>query len=767
MTKVAERAKGNPSRKLKMTQVAVPSVAKSGLSKTKSKGSGKGLSASQVQAADVAAASAVIKKTRRSSKKITTSSTAEYFSKNLQQVGFSSPTKAVLTTLKEAMDNSLDACEDHSILPEIWVEVEKVGVGTLRNTDKVRIKVTDNGPGLEAADIPKVFGEYLASSKFGRGRCSRGQQGIGISAATTWAMQTTATGARVETRRHGQRKATACLVQMDLKNNRGMVTNRSQVEWERPQGTSVEFLLDGRIQLNGEAGLINYLRGNVLLNPHMTLHYLLPDTPPQTIDRVSEQVPKVPEATDPHPHTMKLGEFISHARLYGRMKVRVWLRRGFSRISEQTLKEIWKKEKLPTSLLDRYIDTIADSAFRDIFAALQRSALKAPSTNSVLSVGEDGLALSIQRIGTLDYFAVLTRKPVIADFKPVQIEVAIARLSEKSGGLNEGPVQVLRFANRVPLQFDKSACAIVKAITSINWRSYNLKHPKGGLPIGPYIIAVSVVSPFIKFKNASKETVDASDELLEELRKALMQAGQRLSRYLKREHKLGELENRQAHIERFGPILVETLARILNVSDTRKAKAEAGLARILESDTKGLKQDLQKADQRLQDYLAEKKERLSGFFADLEDEGKGREATEDEGTGINEAPDISSAGSDENQMTSSPAVAEKTPGQMVNSSAGKTGQQELFPPATTTKSTARSKKTRASPAKAKKTAPKTQKVGGKNKSKSKSSSKKASKAVAKSAGSRNTASKKTAKATSRSKSKKQSKAKKAGSRTKK
>ena len=738
------------------TNTARTNPARTNTAKTKSRGP----SARQLEAEETAAAGAVIKKTRRSSKKITTSSTAEYFSKNLQQVGFSSPTKAVLTTLKEAMDNSLDACEDHGILPEIWVEVEKVGSGTLRNTDKVRIKVTDNGPGLEASDIPKVFGEYLASSKFGRGRCSRGQQGIGISAATTWAMQTTATGARVETRRQGQRKATACLVQMDLKNNRGMVTNKTQVNWDRPQGTSVEFLLDGRIQLNGEAGLISYLRGNVLLNPHMTLHYLLPDTPPQTIARVSEQVPKVPEATDPHPHTMKLGEFISHARLYGRMKVRVWLRRGFSRISEQTLKDIWKKEKLPTSLLDRYIDTIADSAFRDIFAALQRSSLKAPSTNSVLSVGEDGLALSIQRIGTLDYFAVLTRKPVIADFKPVQIEVAIARLSEKSGNLNEGPVQILRFANRVPLQFDKSACAIVKAINSINWRSYNLKHPKGGLPLGPYIIAVSVVSPFIKFKNASKETIDASDELLEELRKALMQAGQRLSRYLKREHKLGELENRQAHIERFGPILVETLARILNVSETRKAKAEAGLARILESDTKGLKQDLQKADQRLQDYLAEKKERLSGFFADLEDESKGEEAIHEQGAETSETLDPTAADLGGNEMASPAVVAEKTSGQIGRSGKGKTGQQELFSPETNKKSAAKSTKTKASTAKAKKSTPKIKKSGSKDKSKG--ISKKTKKAVAK-----NTVSKNIAKPTQRSKSKKQSKSKKSGSRTKK
>jgi DNA topoisomerase-6 subunit B len=221
-------------------------------------------------------------------------------------------------------------------------------------------------------------------------------------------------------------------------------------------------------------------------------------------------------------------------------------------------------------------------------------------------------------LGDIDFFAVLTRKPTICDFKPVQIEVAIARLKQRAGADMEEAVQVLRFANRVPLQFDKAACAIVKAISSVNWRSYGLKQPKNSLPLGPYIIAVSVVSPFIKFKNASKETIDGSDELVEELRRALMQTGQRLSRYLAREHKAGELEQRVQHIEQFGPVLIETLARILEASEARKERAFAGLEKILEKDTKGIAQDLAAAEGRLASYLEEKKQRLGAFFEELD-----------------------------------------------------------------------------------------------------------------------------------------------------
>ncbi len=183
----------------------------------------------------------------------------------------------------------------------------------------------------------------------------------------------------------------------------------------------------------------------------------------------------------------------------------------------------------------------------------------------------------------MDFFSVDSRKPAICDFKPVLVETAIARLLNKNSS-EDDPVTLLRFANRVPLQFDKSSCAMTQAAESVNWRSYGLNQPKGGLPQGPYIIAISVVSPFIKFKNASKETVDASDELVEEIRRTLIQAGQRLSKYIKRETKEADLEKKRQHIELFAPILVDGACRITKSPKERREKALEGLAKILGRD---------------------------------------------------------------------------------------------------------------------------------------------------------------------------------------
>lgn len=549
--------------------------------------------------------------------KITKSSTAEYFAKNLQQVGFSSPLKAVLTTLKEAVDNSLDACEQAGILPDLEIQILKVGSGSSKNTDLIKIVVEDNGPGIDTDDLSKVFGEYLASSKFGKGQCSRGQQGIGISAATTWAQLTNAKGAFVTSKTAGMRKAVRGRVDVDIKSNTGIFRNKETFDWDKKHGTRVEFSIDGRIQLNGDGGLITYLEGTVLVNPHLSVRYKLVDNDWVSIERVSTEIPALPAATLPHPHTFKLGEFITHATLFGKINLDKFLKTGFSRITDQSIKEFVSKG-LPKALLSKSITTLGEADFKKVFQAVQETNLMAPSTRSVLTVGEEALSKSIQRLGEIDFFAVVARKPIICDFKPVVVEVALARFLNRN---QEGdtPIQLLRFANRVPLQFDKSGCAITWAIESVNWKAYGLQQPKGSLPIGPYVFAVSVVSPFIKFKNASKETIDASDELVEEIRRALIQAGQRLSRHIRKEVKEADLERKLQHIEQFGPILVETLVRITKSNVGRKQKAEEGLRKLLGRDSKNAEEELLAAEQRLAEQKKKEAKRRGESMDESED----------------------------------------------------------------------------------------------------------------------------------------------------
>ncbi len=530
---------------------------------------------------------------------ITSSSTAEYFAKNLQQVGFSSPTKAVLTTLKESVDNALDACEDHQILPELHVEILKLGPGGGRNTDLISIRVSDNGPGLKPEDLPRVFGEYLASSKFGRGRCSRGQQGIGISAATTWAQLTNACGVKVKSKTSAMKKAVSMQIDVNIKKNQGIVKNKETFDWDRKHGTEIEFQIDGRLQSKGDGGLFTYLEATILVNPHLTLHYFIHGMDDwKRTERVTDVVPVVPPSSLPHPHTMKLGEFITHAMAFGKTSLKNFLSKGFSRVTPGSI-ELMMKNGLKKTYINKSIISIGEAELKKVFAAIQNTELPSPSTKTVLTVGEEALSKSILRLGEIDFFSVLTRKPKVCDFKPVVVEVAIARFKDRPGDADDS-IQLLRFANRVPLQFDKGGCAITKAAESVNWRSYGLNQSKKSLPTGPYVMAISLTSPFIKFKNASKETVDSSDELVEEIRRALMQAGQKLAKHLKREQKAGELERKLKYIEKYGPILVTGLVKILKAPERRKDKALKGLSQILGRDTELAVEELEVADQKLE-----------------------------------------------------------------------------------------------------------------------------------------------------------------------
>src|ERR1700752_4585310 len=96
-------------------------------------------------------------------------SVSEFFAKNRHLLGFDNPSKALLTTVKEGVDNSLDACEEAGILPDGRVEIGQV------SETRFRIAIQDNGPGILRKQVPKIFGSLLYGSKFHRLKQSRGQ----------------------------------------------------------------------------------------------------------------------------------------------------------------------------------------------------------------------------------------------------------------------------------------------------------------------------------------------------------------------------------------------------------------------------------------------------------------------------------------------------------------------------------------------------------------------------------------------------------------
>ncbi|HET9252879.1 MAG TPA: ATP-binding protein [Candidatus Eisenbacteria bacterium] len=151
-------------------------------------------------------------------------SVSEFFTKNRHLLGFDSPAKALLTTVKEAVDNALDACEEAGILPDLLIEIQEI------SETRYRVAVQDNGPGIVKAQIPKIFGQLLYGSKFHRLRQSRGQQGIGISAAGMYGQLTTGKPITVISRVGSGKPAHRFEIQIDTRANRPVVVADHEVE---------------------------------------------------------------------------------------------------------------------------------------------------------------------------------------------------------------------------------------------------------------------------------------------------------------------------------------------------------------------------------------------------------------------------------------------------------------------------------------------------------------------------------------------------------
>src|SRR5437763_7948873 len=189
-------------------------------------------------------------------------SVSEFFTKNRHLLGCDNPRKALLACVKEAVDNALDACEEAGILPEVAVKVEAVANGEspppLSQATRFRITVTDNGPGIVRQQIPRIFAKLLYGSKFHRLRMSRGQQGMGISAAGMYGQLTTGKPVQITSRTSARTPAQYFEVQIDTKKNEPLILEQKQIAWESPRGTQVTLEIEGRYQ-KGRGSVDEYL----------------------------------------------------------------------------------------------------------------------------------------------------------------------------------------------------------------------------------------------------------------------------------------------------------------------------------------------------------------------------------------------------------------------------------------------------------------------------------------------------------------------------
>ncbi|MSP37653.1 MAG: DNA topoisomerase VI subunit B [Deltaproteobacteria bacterium] len=534
-------------------------------------------------------------------------SVSEFFTKNRHLLGFDNPRKALLTCIKEAVDNALDACEEAGILPEVTVKLEVVANGgpmpTPAQATRFRVTVIDDGPGIVRQQIPPIFAKLLYGSKFHRLRMSRGQQGIGISAAGMYAQLTTGKPVQIISRTGPRAPAHYFEVQIDTKKNEPRIFENKKIDWEIPRGTQVSLEIEGRYQ-KGRASVDEYLEQTAIANPHVKLVYHTPEGEVKQYPRTIAELPPQPREIKPHPYGIEFGMMLKMLHDTKSHSLSGFLSSEFSRVSSSVAQEICKAAKLSPDTRPR---NLHGAVAENFYKTIQATKIMAPPSNCLSPIGERAILHGLYKQIKGEFYTAVTRPPAVYRGNPFVIEAGLAfgknpelaaKVKEQSSPRAEGEdkdddselASVIRYANRVPLLYQQSACATFKSVLDTSWRNYGVAQSRGALPAGPMVIFVHMASVWVPFTSESKEAIAEYDEIRKEIKLALQECGRRLGVFLRRrERAKGEFRRRNIfalYIEE----VVDACAR-LKGGKLAKEKLKAQLQKIAAKRTGGEKTD--------------------------------------------------------------------------------------------------------------------------------------------------------------------------------
>ncbi len=622
-------------------------------------------------------------------------SVSEFFTKNRHLLGFDNPRKALLTAVKEAVDNSLDACEEAGISPEIWVQIEPSG------KERFKISIQDNGPGIVKRQIPLIFGKLLYGSKFHRLRMSRGQQGIGISAAGMYGQLTTGKPVKIVSKTSIRKPAHYFEIQIDTKSNNPEIHNgkgegvdvppgeagrkykkKLGIEWvshydddedgkpgkELRSGTRVTIELEG-VHKRGKGSVDEYLEQTAIANPHVSIHYGDPDGNLVKYRRSTTQLPKEPKEIKPHPYGVELGRLVNMLKDKKGITITEFLTKSFSRVSPAVSRRICEGAGLSTR---SSTNKISRDQADDLYQAIQNTKISPPTTDCISPIGEELLLAGLHHVVPGEFYAAATRPPSVYRGNPFQIEVALAyggsttaqkvsldllnelldesdsrtlkqflvntfdglgndgaekivdaagftkrqsasrlkrddrkRLHEamKNVQISEGQsMQVLRYANRVPLQFKLRDCAITQGVISNNWRSYGLSQSRGNLPNGPVTVMVHMASVWVPFTSESKEAIASYPEIEKELRLGLQAVGRKLGIYLRKRKSIKQEGERRSTFMRY---LGEVATAVSDLTGEKRQTVYDNLVRVAKRKTEEADTKLDKRGKAIKDEEAQ------------------------------------------------------------------------------------------------------------------------------------------------------------------
>ena len=487
-------------------------------------------------------------------------SISEFFEKNKHFLGFDTHQRAIITAVKEAVDNSLDACEEGRILPDIDVLIRRIEGG------KLELVTQDNGPGIPRDSIANVFGKFLLGSRFHAIRQTRGQQGIGITGVVMYSQLTTGSTTTVISKIEAESTAVKVDLALDTKNNRALKSNEERIpleEWFEESGMKTHHGLRIRTVMaakyqRGRQSVHQYLRMTSIVNPHATIRLRVIGKEGEIVDegewiRTTSRLPRPVVEIKPHPHGMQFGTLQRMLKDTKERNVKSFLRKEFEKVSPLVAKKILEHANLDEK---RRPSGLPVEAIQSLLAAFMAVKIQSPPVDCLSPIEDLLIKKGLEKAIDSRYAATVTRNPSVSQGNPFQVEVGLVF----GGDLpSDGTVELLRFANRVPLMYQQGGCLLTKAIESIDWRRYGLEQTGGkGVPKGPAAILVHLASTNVQFTSEAKEAVSDNEEVFDELRRALFEVGRGLQSHRKR---VGQREKPREKFDLINKILPEIASK--------------------------------------------------------------------------------------------------------------------------------------------------------------------------------------------------------------
>jgi DNA topoisomerase-6 subunit B len=493
---------------------------------------------------------------------------SEFFEKNKHFLGFDSLARSLITAVKEAVDNALDACEEARILPTIRIQITKVDA----NKDIIRMVVEDNGPGIPQKSIEKVFGQLLFGSRFHAIRQSRGQQGIGITGVVMYCQLTTGRTTHVRSKIATEPTAAFVDIGLDTRKNKATKANAGREIWYNEDGSGKEHGTEVTAEMKakyqkGRQSVWQYLRMTSIVNPHAEIIFTDPDGEKHHWTRVTERLPTKVESIKPHPHGIELGQLQRMIAESNDLNLNHFLLNNFSGVTNRARKELCEAADVAGT---RKMKTVKGDDIRHLLEAFQGERLcnglpvklLKPPTNCLSPIEELLIKKGLSKTIDSRFVSTLTRVPSVTQGNPFQIEVGLifggAMAADK-------PVEILRFANRVPLMYQQGGCLLTKAIESVDWRQYGLDQAGGrGVPKGPAAVLVHLASTNVQFTSEAKEALADNAEVMEEGRKAMLEMGRGLRKHLEKKKKMAKTKEKFELINDILPAIAKKSAEILD-----------------------------------------------------------------------------------------------------------------------------------------------------------------------------------------------------------